>query len=126
MARVAAAWLLAAGAAFAQDGGERSVATCHYGEDGATILITERDGKGFWTEGDRRVEAQMIRSVASDIILGITANRLDGSISMLSLYRPSGSAPPRRRAAAVTVHHAVGDRIEVETHPGYCDVEDLR
>ena len=65
----------------------------------------------------------MIRSRDTDTILGITANRLDGTISLLSLERPVAPPVPRRRAAVLTVHRAFAGDVTAESHDGYCDVE---
>ena len=112
--------VLSAGAVAAQ---EKVIARCYVGDDERQIIVSERDGEGFWTEGDRRIEAQMIRSVDTDGILGITANRLDGSLSMLSLERPTEGPAKRRRAAALTVHQVTGGDIAVESFDAHCDVE---
>lgn len=107
-------------------GGEFPVMTCYYGSEETRVLISHRGESGYWTEEDRRVEAQMIRSVGEDRIIGMTANRLDGSLSMLSLSRPTDGNPPRRRDAALTVHQETDGRITAETHEAYCDIEELR
>lgn len=115
-----AALLLAASGASAQ---ERVIATCIIVDGHGPVQISERDGQSVWTETERRVEAQLIRSREEDTILGITANRLDGTIAMLSLERPTKSPAPRRREAALTIHTATGDDIAIESYDAYCDVE---
>ena len=116
--------MLLAGGASAQVQ-ERVVARCFVGvgEQERIIEISQRDRQAYWTEGDRRVEAQMIRSLDTDIILGITANRRDGTVSMLSLERPTRAPVPRRRDAVLTVHRAAGGDITAESHDAYCVVE---
>ena len=113
--------------AFAQ---EATVATCQLKDlrgQQATVLITQRGDQGFWTEGDRRTEARLVRSRADDTILGITANRLDGSIALLSLHRPAGPPFKRRRNALLTKHLARDDgTLFLQNYTGVCDVEDIR
>ena len=110
---------------FAQ-GTEIAVMTCYYGFEDIQVNITQRGETTYWTEADRRVAVQMIRSVREDSIVGMTANRLDGTISMLSLSRPVDGTASRRRDAALTIHKEVGETIFAETHDAHCDVEDLR
>ena len=117
---------LAASGASAQ---EVTIANCIFprgsGSDVEIRISQERD-IGYWTEGDRRVELQVIRNDSGDQILGMSANRLDGSLAMLSLYRPSQPPFERRRDAVLTVHGATSwGGIEEQSLQGVCDVEDI-
>lgn len=116
--------MLLAGGASAQVQ-ERVVARCFVGvgEKERIIEISQRDRQAYWTEGDRRVEAQMIRSLDTDGILGITSNRRDGSISLLSMQRPIKPPVLRRRSAILTVHLIAGGEVTSESFAAHCDVE---
>lgn len=121
--------LALAGSASAQQPDETLVATCVFKEAEAAIriMITQRGEQGYWTEDDRRTEATIVKTAPSDTILGLTANRLDGSLALLSLFRPDRLPYPIRRDAVLTRHETIGDgRIGFKTLVGYCHVEDLR
>ena len=127
MVRIALALAsLAAGGASAQ---EVTIANCIFprgsGADVEIRISQDRD-IGYWTEDDRRVELQIIRNGSGDQILGMTANRLNGSIAMLSLFRPSSPPYERRRDAVLTVHSATSwGGIGEQSLQGVCDVEDI-
>ena len=125
MVRAALITAATASGALAQ---EQTVAECVFPRVGGDveIRISQEREVGYWTEGDRRAELQLIRSGPRDLILGMTVNRLDGSIAMLSLFRPPPEDVTRRRNALLTIHRVTrsGGVLE-ESLQGFCDVEDL-